>query len=72
MNTATRPAFIANPTAHQAAIFEHVQAGDKNLIVQAVAGSGKTSTIIHAMSLLASDEDAIRAAAPLPPVGCAC
>lgn len=59
MNTATRPTLIANPTAHQSAIFEHVQAGDKNLIVQAVAGSGKTSTIIHAMSLLGSDEDAI-------------
>ena len=52
-------ALIKSPTTHQTAIFEHVQTGAKNLIVQAVAGSGKTSTIIHAMSLLASDEEAI-------------
>jgi len=59
MSSTTRPALIANPTAHQSTIFAHVQAADKNLIVQAVAGSGKTSTIIHAMSLLSNDEDAI-------------
>lgn len=53
------PSTIKTPTAHQVAIFNHVQIGAKNLIVQAVAGSGKTSTIIHAMSLLPADEEAI-------------
>lgn len=50
---------IKSPTPHQTAIFDHVASEAGNLIVQAVAGSGKTSTIVHAMSLLGADEDAI-------------
>lgn len=50
---------IKNPTPHQRAIFDHVTMGERNLIVQAVAGSGKTSTIIHAMTLLPANEDVV-------------
>lgn len=53
------PRLIASPTAHQQAIFAHIQTGARNLIVQAVAGSGKTSTIVHAMSLLPQNVDAV-------------
>lgn len=53
------PQMISNPTPHQRAIFDHVTRGTRNLIVQAVAGSGKTSTIVHAMALLPGDETAV-------------
>jgi DNA helicase-2/ATP-dependent DNA helicase PcrA len=50
---------IQNPTPDQSNIFAHIAEGTSNLIVQAVAGSGKTSTIVHAMSLLPEGTDAV-------------
>lgn len=49
------PQFIKSPTEHQKAIFSHIVTEEKNGIVDAVAGSGKTSTIIHGMGLLECD-----------------
>lgn len=43
------PRLISNPTPHQIAIFNHTA---RALVVQAAAGSGKTSTIVHKMALL--------------------
>lgn len=38
------------PSAYQQAIFDFVEHGRGNAIIKAVAGSGKTTTIVHAMS----------------------
>jgi len=43
-------------TPAHAAIFDAIEAGDRNLMISAVAGSGKTTTIIEAMSLIPSNE----------------
>ena len=40
---------LSAPSAHQVAIFDHLLNTTTNLLVQAVAGSGKTTTIIEAM-----------------------
>lgn len=53
------PRLITNPTVQQQAVFAHIQTGARNLRIRAVAGSGKTSTIVHAMSLLSEGEDAV-------------
>jgi superfamily I DNA/RNA helicase len=36
------------PSAYQQSIFEHVGRGERDLVVQAYAGCGKTSTIVEA------------------------
>ena len=40
------------PSSYQAAIFDHVENGKGHLVVEAVAGSGKTTTIVCAAKLL--------------------
>lgn len=40
---------LSAPSAHQVAIFDHLLNSTANLLVQAVAGSGKTTTIIEGM-----------------------
>ena len=37
------------PSAYQQAIFDFVKTGSGNAVVSAVAGSGKTSTLVEAM-----------------------
>lgn len=41
-----------NPTQEQIAIFEHIEHTDENLVIDAKAGTGKTSTLIRALALL--------------------
>lgn len=40
------------PSKFQQAIFDHVKIGYDNLIIEAVAGSGKTTTIVQALELI--------------------
>jgi DNA helicase-2/ATP-dependent DNA helicase PcrA len=44
------------PSSHQLAIFNFVQFFDDHLVVEAVAGSGKTTTIIKALELIPDDK----------------
>lgn len=44
----TRKAMGYEPSPHQVAIFDHIANSDNNLIVEAAAGSGKSTTIFHA------------------------
>ena len=48
MNDVTQPARVWSP--HQQHIFDFVQHGTGNAIVKAVAGSGKTTTIVEALA----------------------
>lgn len=43
------------PSKYQAAIFDWVRHGSGNAVVDAVAGSGKTSTIVDALDVIPSD-----------------
>ena len=43
------------PSVHQQAIFDFVTDDARSLIIQAVAGSGKTTTILNALDLLPDD-----------------
>ncbi len=43
----------------QSAIFKEIEETDNNIIVQAVAGSGKTTTILHALELVPTGKSAI-------------
>jgi len=47
------------PSAYQAAIFDFVRSGEGNAVVEAVAGSGKTTTIVESMKLLAFGKRAL-------------
>jgi len=40
------------PSSYQTAIFEAVEKGDNSLLIEAVAGSGKTTTILEALNFL--------------------
>ena len=40
---------ITNPSIEQLAIFEHIKTSSKSLIIQALAGCGKTATCVEAM-----------------------
>ena len=42
------------PSTYQAAIWQWVESGRGSMVVEAVAGSGKSTTIKHAARLLAS------------------
>jgi superfamily I DNA/RNA helicase len=46
---------MMNWSSYQQAIFDAVANSDSNLAINAVAGSGKTTTIVHAASLLQGD-----------------
>lgn len=47
------------PTKHQQAIFDFIQNSQKHLVIEAVAGSGKTTTIVKALSLIPEDQRAL-------------
>lgn len=51
----TRLALNYTPSAYQAGIFDWIEEGRGHAVVQAVAGSGKTTTIVSAAKLLAGD-----------------
>lgn len=46
-----------NFSKYQQAVFDHVQNSTRSLIVEAVAGSGKTTTIVHACNLIPEVKD---------------
>lgn len=57
--TPVPPANVAGgftPSPYQAAIFEAVQNGRGHLVVEAVAGSGKTTTIVRCLALTRPDQ----------------
>ena len=43
------PPIIEAPTPEQSAIIEYVRSGDRHVIVEALAGAGKTSTILQSL-----------------------
>lgn len=47
------------PSSHQQAIFDHVARSKRSARIMAVAGSGKTTTILHATTLMGSDSVAM-------------
>lgn len=51
---ASAPTFTPSP--YQAAVFEAVQNGEGHLVVEAVAGSGKTTTIVQCLSFTRPDQ----------------
>lgn len=51
----TRLGLTFAPSSYQAAIFDRIENGRGHLVVEAVAGSGKTSTILAAAKLIAGD-----------------
>lgn len=44
------------PSEHQQAIFDFIQNGTENAIISAVAGSGKTTTLVQALELIPTDK----------------
>lgn len=44
------------PSKYQEAIYDFIQNGKGNAVVDAVAGSGKSTTIVHALSLIPKDQ----------------
>src|SRR3990167_8140563 len=46
-----------NPSIYQQAIFEQVQRGDRNIVVEALAGTGKTTTAVKAMEYIPEDKE---------------
>jgi len=51
----TKPQF--KPSPYQVAIFDFVQAGTGNAVVEAVAGSGKTTTLVKALEYTDTDSN---------------
>lgn len=47
------------PSKYQNNIFKFIKSGKGNCIIQAVAGSGKTTTIIHSTKLIPQDKDSL-------------
>lgn len=47
------------PSIYQEAIFDFIQNGTGNCVIDAVAGSGKTSTIVKALKMIPSDKKVI-------------
>lgn len=43
------------PSKYQEAIFEHIKGSNENAVIEAVAGSGKTTTLIESMKLLSKE-----------------
>ena len=44
------------PSKYQIDIFDHIQHGVGNLVIEAAAGAGKTSTLIHGINLIPEDK----------------
>lgn len=44
------------PSKYQEAIFEHIKNSNENAVIEAVAGSGKTTTLIESMKLLSKGQ----------------
>ena len=44
------------PSSYQTKIFDNIEHGTSNMVINAVAGSGKSTTIINALSLIPSDK----------------
>src|SRR6266568_3787870 len=55
-----RPMFVAS--SYQSAIFDYIQYETGHLVVEAVAGSGKSTTLVEAAKLLPSTSRALFAA----------
>lgn len=53
---------MKTPSKYQHAIFEFIQNSDKSIVVQALAGSGKSSTIIEALKYIPSDKSVLMVA----------
>lgn len=47
------------PSKYQQAIYDYIQNGDGNLVIEAVAGSGKSTTIINALNIIPEDKDVL-------------
>jgi DNA helicase-2/ATP-dependent DNA helicase PcrA len=47
------------PSIYQQSIFDFVESGEGNAVINAVAGSGKTTTIIEALNLIPKDKKVI-------------
>ena len=50
------------PSKYQKAIFDYIEHGQGNLIIEACSGSGKTTTILHALNLINQDKSVLYAA----------
>ena len=50
---------IKNPSVQQKAVFDWIQHGAGHGVIEAVAGSGKTSTMVHAASLFPNPTDSV-------------
>lgn len=44
------------PSKYQIDIFDHIQHGVGNLVIEAAAGAGKTSTLVHGINLIPEDK----------------
>lgn len=47
------------PSPFQQAIYNEIQNGKNSIVISAVAGAGKTTTIVNALSIISPDEDTI-------------
>ena len=47
------------PSKYQKAVYTYIQKGKGNLIIDAVAGSGKSTTIVNALKLIPSDKQVL-------------
>jgi DNA helicase II / ATP-dependent DNA helicase PcrA len=56
---ANKPQQEFKPSKYQQAVYDFIQNGRGSAIIEAVAGSGKTSTIVQALSLIPLDKRAI-------------
>ena len=56
---AKEPERTFTPSKYQSAIFDWVQNGTGNLYIEAVAGSGKSTTLVQAMKLLPVDKKVV-------------
>ena len=50
-----KPIFKFPPSIYQKAIYQEIETGTENLIVNAVAGAGKTTTILNSMQFISSN-----------------
>ena len=44
------------PSAYQARIFDFIQNGEGNLVIEALAGSGKSTTLLKMLDLISVDK----------------